>query len=80
MLLVLKKAHMENRRTKNTSVKTEEFINTGIPLMVFTFSGFPNAGTYWIPGEAEVLSVTAIIISTEVCPLKVNILCWICST
>ena len=44
-------------------VNTEELINTAIPLMVFIFKGFPKTGTLWIPGEAELLSVTAIRIS-----------------
>ena len=55
-------------------VNTEELINTAIPLMVFIFKGFPKTGTLWIPGEAELLSVTAIRISNEVLALKVNIL------
>ena len=47
-------------------VNAEELISTDIPLMVFIFKGSPKTGTLWIPGEAELLSVTAIRISNEV--------------
>ena len=70
LLLVLKNAHTENARTRMIKVNTEELINTEIPLMVFIFKGFPKTGTLWIPGEAELLSVTAIRISNEVLALK----------
>ncbi len=72
--LVLKNAHTGKRQNQNDQGKYRGIDkHRNSPYGVY-FKGFPKTGTLWIPGEAELLSVTAIRISNEVLALKVNIL------